>query len=103
MSCANLKVVVCFLSEISSRGAKVQLKMHENIINFKALPLFLPKGDSRGLSICHSRYLAEQNDTKKALILFFSGFDQKSEFSYQPISLCETYDQRDNQHGELWE
>ena len=71
MSCANLKVVVCFLSEISSRGAKVQLKMHENIINFIALPLCLPKGDSRGLSICHSRYLAEQNDTKKKLWYFF--------------------------------
>ena len=73
-----------FLSEISSRGAKVPLKMNENIINFKALPIFLPKGDSWGFSICHSWYLAEQNDTKKALILIFSGFDQQSEFSYQP-------------------
>ena len=43
-----------FLSEISSREAKVPLKMHENIINFKALPIFLPKGDSWGFSICHS-------------------------------------------------
>ena len=64
-----------FVSEISSRGAKVLLKMHENIINFKALPIFLPKGDSWGFSICHSWYLAEQNDTKKALILIFSGFN----------------------------
>ena len=54
MSCANLKVVVFFLSEISSRGAKVPLKINENIINFKALPIFLPKGDSWGFSTCHS-------------------------------------------------
>ena len=45
---------------------------------------FFAQRDSRGFSICHSWYLAEQNDTKKALILIFSGFDQKSEFSYQP-------------------
>ena len=43
-----------FLSEISSRRAKVPLKMHENIIIFKALPICLPKGDSWGFSICHS-------------------------------------------------
>ena len=43
-----------FLSDLSSRGAKVPLKMNENIINFKALPIFLPKGDSWGFSICHS-------------------------------------------------
>ena len=43
-----------FLSEISRRGAKVPLTMHENIIKFKALPIFLPKGDSWGFSICHS-------------------------------------------------
>ena len=43
-----------FLSEISSRGAKVPLKMNENIIQFKALPIFLPKRDSWGFSICHS-------------------------------------------------
>ena len=60
--------------------------MHENIINFKALPNFFPKWDSWGFWIRDSWYLAEQNDTKKALILIFSGFDQKSEFSYQPIT-----------------
>ena len=43
-----------FLSDLSSPGAKVPLKMNENIINFKALPIFLPKGDSWGFSICHS-------------------------------------------------
>ena len=88
MSCANLKVVVLFLSEISSRGAKVPLKMNENIIKFKALPIFLPEGDSWGFSICHSWYLAEQNDTKKALILIFPGFDQTSEFTSLTYKLC---------------
>ena len=44
---------IFFKRDIQPR-VKRSAKMHENIINFKALPIFLPKGDSRGFSICHS-------------------------------------------------
>ena len=70
-----------FKRDIQPRGKSTA----NNECKYKSSASFLPKGDTWGFSICHSWYLAEQNDTKKALILICSGFDQKSEFSYQPI------------------
>ena len=70
-----------FVSEISSSGAKVPLTMHENIINVKALPIFLPKGDSWGFSSflipCRTKWHQKSFD-----INFF----RVQPFSYQPIS-----------------
>ena len=42
---------------------------------FKALPKCFPKYDSWGFLICYSWYHSASNDTKKALILIFSGFN----------------------------
>ena len=85
MSCANLKVVVFFLSEISSRGAKVPVKMYEYIIKFKALPIFCPKG----IHVDFQYFIPDTLPNKmipKRFDVIFCGFDQQSELSYQPMS-----------------
>ena len=52
----------------------------------KLCQIFSPNGIHGDFQYVKSWYLADQNDTKKALILVFVGFyDQIPEFSYQPM------------------
>ena len=72
-----------FLSEISSRGAKVPLKMHENIINFKALPIFFAQRGFMGIFKMSFLIPCRTKLHKKS---FDINFFRVQPFSYQPTS-----------------